>query len=112
MERHPCQNTATVWTVLGRLGSRQEQDADSFGNTNRLAFFGGDQEAMQEGCTTWADCPKGWIHQLPFETPESTNDVHQIDCILFKKDQPIFVEWALTNGHWSDTWTDIAASTC
>ena len=88
----------------------KKQDADSFAAIQTVsAFFSGDQEAMQEGCTAWTDCPKGWIHQLPFETPESTNDVHQIDWQSFsEKDQPIFVEWALTNGHWSDTWTDIA----
>ena len=88
----------------------KKQDLDSFAAIQTVsAFFSGDQKAMQLGCEAWKECPKGWLHQLPFDTAESTSDVHQIDWQSFSEtDQSIFVEWAITNGHWSDTWTEIA----
>ena len=88
----------------------KKQDMKSFAAIQTVsAFFSGDKDALEQGCTSWVECPKGWTHQLPFETPDSTSDVHQIDWqSLPETDQPIFVEWALINGHWSDTWTEIA----
>ena len=88
----------------------KRQDVASFSAIQAVsAFFSGDKDALEQGCTSWDACPKGWTHKLPFETPDSTSDVHQIDWqSLPETDQPIFVEWALINGHWSDTWTEIA----
>lgn len=87
----------------------KKQELESFAAIQSVsAFFSGEQKALETGCNAWDDCPKGWVHDLPFETPEETNAVHQIDWQSFSDaDQPIFVEWALVNGHWSDAWTEI-----
>ena len=85
------------------------QDKDSFAPIQAVsAFFAGEQDLLQEACTEWGDCPKGWNHGLPFETPSETDSVQSIDWqSLPEADQPIFIEWAVTNGHWTDAWSDM-----
>ena len=73
------------------------------------AFFTGDKEALIDGCERWANCPKGWMHALPFGTDFSETDSTTIDWKeLPESDQPLFLEWVLTQEslQWNSDWTD------
>ncbi len=84
--------------------AKKENTADFAPIKAVSALFTGDQEQLQMGCDAWTDCPKGWIHQLPFDakTTVQNNDWTNLP----ESDQPIFIEWAVTNDKWSEEWTE------
>ena len=89
----------------------QTQNQESFASIQAVsAFFTGEQEQLQTACSEWTDCPKGWRHLLPFDPPSETNLAQSVDWqSLPEADQPIFIEWAIVNGHWTDSWTEMVS---
>ncbi len=90
----------------------QSQKDSVFSNIQAVsALYTGDKDTLMDGCAAWVDCPKGWRHELPFDTSTEVVDIQSFDwSTLPDADQPIFVEWAIDQQSWNDEWLSAVLS--
>ena len=95
------------WRALLRYGEFSEvlsQSRNPQINTV-AAFFIGDTALLEENCNKWQECPKTWLHQLPWQETTITESLTQVPLDFVEESlQPLFAEWLITQKIENATW--------
>ena len=90
------------------LAQKQDRIFAAIQTASRPSLQWRSKKRCKKGAMLGLTVPKAGFTQLPLRLQNRPMMFIKSIGSPFRKDQPIFIEWALVNGHWSDTWTEIA----